>query len=383
MNSEELIVALDIGTLKLKILVAQIVENEIEVIASFINNLKSVKTDLYDQIRDALNTLEKDIHCSLEKSFYIFSVSDDLIEWKTYSSKMQINDGVVKQLHMIRAKKEFLESDNKLCLTSVYRNCIVDNNRCVPNPVGVKTSSLTFDGFIACWKNQNTLDEYEKLIKKFSTNRILVYPTTLCLPYTYQKDNEPTLFIDLGANRVNYLFFRLNLIGDLGSYEFGINSIIKDLSIGLNLPISLCRDIIEKDLPLIYKDNSFYKCIGKNNQQRYIPHISIKKIIESRFCEICNFIKKAVKENDSNFDYDKIIFTGGGANLKSLFEIAKATFNKPIFSADFLPKFTTKNKLAYSTALGLLCYFILYLEEKPVRDNAKTILGKIRRFFED
>lgn len=384
MKSNDLVVAVDLGTYSIKILVSPFLTNTTgsrvapKIITYFNFPIKKKPIlSLDEQILEALSLTEKKAKTSLKDAYYIFSIPESFLTHREQAIELSIDDGIIKTSHLRQINHSLLEN-NKLNITNTTKNYIIDDQYHFSDPTDIKAHTLKVNSHIISWTSQEKKQEYELALSKTKTNKTY-FPEILTLPYTHQKKLEKKLFINLGGKKTTFLHLNKELVEDFGSIPIGLSTIINDLSEALKLTATICLNILKQDLEQIYKDDSpysLYLCKTKKCP-RYIPIISIQKIINIHLKEIFQAITQNINTPQN------IILTGAGTHNKSLITIIKNFFPKNIIisNADYPLQIPVEEKQTYSTAFALLCRCTYHIEEKKITNKRNNLFNKVLNFF--
>lgn len=138
------------------------------------------------------------------------------------------------------------------------------------------------------------------------------------------------LLIDFGAGVTEYLVEYNTGILDTGAIQVGFDHLCNDLSIGLDLPISVCRKMVEDGSldRVIRTKQEFIEFRGAAGKLRKIPVSSVETIIDSRLREIFEIIYQRLQETNSLSNIGAgAVLTGGGALFSRSGQIFKEVFD--------------------------------------------------------
>jgi len=147
-----------------------------------------------------------------------------------------------------------------------------------------------------------------------------------------------------------------------GCFTIGFEHLANDLSIGLKLPMSMCRKMLtDGTLAHYFREGAgVIEVRNANGSASRIPVASFEKIVDLRLRELFELIRERVSPNDllRNIGCGGVI-TGGGALFDRTSDIFHEVFNFPVrVGAPYQPggALTGLDNPRYSTAWGALKY---------------------------
>ena len=138
------------------------------------------------------------------------------------------------------------------------------------------------------------------------------------------------LLIDLGAGTTEFDVEYNSGIQASGVIQVGFDHVCNDLSIGLDLPISLCRKLIEEGtlVRAIRDRRDWLEFPQPGSGMRRIPLVSFETIVDLRLREIFEIIKKTLADRGAlgNLEAGGVL-TGGGALFERTAGIFREVFD--------------------------------------------------------
>ena len=172
-----------------------------------------------------------------------------------------------------------------------------------------------------------------------------------------------TLLIDFGAGSTEYAVVCNNGVLASGVFGIGFEHVANDLAIGLNLPMSFCRKMLEDGtLEKYTRENiPFIECRTNSGSLRKIPVESFNRITDARIRELFELIRNSIgKESFWNNLAAGCVLTGGGAKFFQTREIFHQVCDLPSrIGKPFTAGHTVPPELdapEYSTVYGALRY---------------------------
>jgi len=261
----------------------------------------------------------------------------------------------------------------------------IDGNLVLGKPAGMIGTKLEVETLFITCLNQH-LSDIVKTVESLGITVDDVICSLLAMSHTvltkYQKEVGCVL-ANIGASTVSIVVFEEGLPISLGVFPIGSTHITNDIALGLQVPL----DEAEK-LKVDYG--------GENS----VSKRKLSDIIEARLNDIFELIESHLKKiNRQGMLPGGIILTGGGSNLFSLEEIAKASLRLPAKIGTFslqenhsLKNITASsnnlkeqifNDPGWSTALGL-CIMSLDENSSGITETNRTkgkISQNIKRWF--
>lgn len=200
----------------------------------------------------------------------------------------------------------------------------VDNNFVHGRPTELKGTKLEVETlFVTCF-NQHLSD----LIKTVETaglsiDDIVAAPLAMsCAVLTKQQKETGCVLANIGASTVSVVVFEEGLPVSLEVFPIGSSHITNDIALGLRVPLDEAEQI---------------KLNCGNDTSA--PKRKLLDIVEARLNDIFEMIESHLKKINRNEVLPAgIVLTGGGSNLFSLEEVAKASLRLPAKIGFLLPR---------------------------------------------
>lgn len=195
--------------------------------------------------------------------------------------------------------------------------------------------------------------------------------------------------VNLGAATTSYVIFEEGDIVGAGVLPIGARHITNDLAIGLRVSLDLAEE-----LKLAY-GTAVPAAVGKKEvinlnefsatEQEVISRKEMADIINARVEEIFHLIdQEFAKLERSGKLPGGVVFTGGGAKLPGLVEVAKKEFKLPAAIGapkDLVTAVDKVNDTTFATALGLALWGG---QSMPINSQNVTLnkgLGQVKKMF--
>ncbi|MDD3885925.1 MAG: cell division protein FtsA [Victivallaceae bacterium] len=138
------------------------------------------------------------------------------------------------------------------------------------------------------------------------------------------------LLIDIGAGTSEFLVEYNSGILCSGVLQIGFEHVANDLSIGLNLPIELCRKLLEDgSVNHMFHDRLDHLDVpDKGGRIRRIPAGSFDTVIDARLRELYEVVRARIAEANVSIAPESVgVLTGGGALLERSSELFRDVFD--------------------------------------------------------
>ncbi len=239
------------------------------------------------------------------------------------------------------------------------------------NGIRLELESLIIDGFTPAIKNiHKTTDILGYKIESLIFNPLLSSRSVL----TKNQRELGAVLLDFGAGTTGMIIFEEDKILTAKVFPVGAANITNDIAIGLKIPVevaekiklnygsALASEISKKEIIDLSKIDD---CQNAIIQRRYLA-----EIIEARIAEICDLIKKELKNigKDGKLPAGAVL-VGGGAKIPGLTDLIKkelkltsqigtlANFSKETnMESDVSREYSDDPSLATITGLGMWAF---------------------------
>ncbi|MBF0099299.1 MAG: cell division protein FtsA [Desulfobacterales bacterium] len=401
----DLIVGLDIGTTKIRAIVAEVFGDEINIIgigsSPSIGLRKGVVVNIestVESIKKAVEEAELMAGCEIS-SVYVGIAgghitgfnSHGIIAIKGHEITHQDVDRVIEA-----AKAVAIPLDREI-IHVLPQEYIVDHHTGIQNPIGMTGVRLEarihiVTGAVTCAQNivkcvhKANLDVCDIVLESLASGESVL---------TREEKELGVALIDIGGGTSDLAVFAENNIRHTFVLGLGGQNLTNDISIGIRTPLLEAEKIkithgtcvqnhIKKDEII-----EIVGCGGRKNRQ--LAKQILCEILEPRVEEIFSLLKTEMdRAGMENVVSSGIVITGGSALLDGLTEVVESIFNlptrigKPIGIGGLVD---IVNNPMYATGVGL----VLYAAKKRsgnsfrVRDRNifNRILSRMKRWFKD
>jgi len=412
-NNYEIISAIDIGTTKIIVLIAEynLEESKLVNIIGFgehpSEGLRSgVVVDIGKTIKSitsAINTAEEQANFEIDSAFV--GISGNHIKGINYSGIASINPKSQPQAvgHSISEEdiKKVLEhaksiniSPDRRIMHVLPQQYIVDNNEGIKDPLGLSGHRLEAKVHLVT-SSINTESDILTCLDKIGIDVIDFILEPLASSYSVLNTDEMELgsiLIDIGGGTTDVISYANGSVLQTGIVPLGGTIITKDIAYRIQSPISQSEDLkINYGKAKVELSNEESNIVVQGADGRADIKISEKmlsEVIEPRIKEIFELAKIEVEKNDFKEEYTfGIVLTGGGSKLNGIVNMAHEIFKMPIRIGEPIVDFEYNNEIdihspRYATAIGLIKYAGKNLKNYNDLDN-NSLINKVRNFFKN
>lgn len=311
-----------------------------------------------------------------------------------------------------------LQSTNREILSEFPKEWILDGEKEIKDPLGLKGKRLELEAFLLSAFSADVEGIGDALgqagieidDKNIVPSPLAATRSVLTLP---QKELGVAL-VDIGAGASSVAIYEEGKLLNLAVFPVGSSNITNDIAIGFKTEIEIAEKIkrdygscsslkgsgkkIEMDLSPFAESEKEKMEIGvmkeddapkkkeikknKNNKNTLVfSEKQLRKIIEARVCEIFDLIDKEIKKvSRQELLPGGIVLTGGGAKLSGIVELAKKEFNLPC-RIGYPKDFTALEK---DSSLATVCGLVMDDSEDEITGELAEEEGfwkKIKKFF--
>ncbi len=377
MASENIVAALDIGTTKITVLVAEMDENDgIYVIGHGISNAEGMRRGVVVDMEKAVRSIGK----AVEDAQMVSGTEIDAVTVSIAGEHIRsINShGVIQVSH---SDNEITASDVKRAIEAartvaipvdreiihvIPQNFTVDAQSEIRDPIGMTGVRLELEAHIVTASISTAKNVYRAMERcNLEINHMVL--EALALSQVTLNDNDMEngiIIVDIGGDLTNLSMFYEGAVRHTAVVTLGSRNVTNDIAIGLRTPLSKAEDLkIAHGSALINQvdpEEMIMVTSADGRSSREISRNVLASIIEPRMEEILSLVLKEIRQaNIKDMLTGGMILTGGGALLPGTVQLAENIFDMPvrcgtINEIEHVPD--EINDLRYFTALGLLVY---------------------------
>lgn len=398
MAKVHIITALDIGTGNLKAIICQkkSEKKEIEILGQInepsfgvrkgvvINaeEVSNILKSLFNRLREISRKKIKSVYVNINGAHLFSILSHGLISVSRADQKISQED--IERV--IQAAQIFPLSPNKEILDVFPKEFIIDNERGIKEPLGLKgvrleVEALVLGGFSPYLKNLTQA----VLGSGFQIDDLILTPLASSRAVLTQREKElGVCLLDIGAGTTGLTIFEEGDLIHLAILPIGSGHITNDLAVGLKCDIEIAERIKLEFGTCLYKGNDKKRKIELLSGETLIfSQKMLSKIIEARVSEIFREVNKELKQISRQASLPGgVVLTGGGSKLPKIKDLAKKELklhSKIGIPQGFSPSIEEPE---FSVLGGLVLLGLDYLEaEDSLPTFEKGILSKFKKIF--
>jgi len=363
---KKIFTSVDIGSDTVKILVSEIVNDSVNVLASTSIKSKGIRKGLIidsnlaiNTIKDGIKIINDDLGIEIKK--VIVNVPDYNAKFMYVTGNVEI-DGTVTT-----------ENINKVIKTSVYNkidedyelvtvlpiNFIVDENEVMDSPIGMEGKSLGVKGIMITVPKKNIYS----VIGVIEGAGLEVVEITVSGLADYHEvrnkklDTKVGAIVNLGHETANVSVISEGILVNTETIQLGGMNVEKDIAYVFGTNIIDARKIKEKfasSHKRFTNLNDTYELKNDVGEIVKLNQLEVTEVVMSRMVEILEFAKKQIFLLTKK-EIQYIIITGGLTEIKSFKNLVYEILGKDviIYSMDEIG--VRDNK--FTTAMGMIKYF--------------------------
>ncbi|OCA83910.1 cell division protein FtsA [Pseudobacillus wudalianchiensis] len=370
MNSNEVLVSLDIGTSAIKVIIGEMVNESLNIIG--VGNVKSkgIRKGAVVDIDETVHSIKKAIeqaermvgieikqvvvgiagnHALLQPCSGVVAVS---------SENREITD--VDVARVIDASQVMSIPPDREIINVIPKQFIVDGLDEITDPRGMIGVRLEMEGIIVTGSKtflHNTLRCVERAGLEIMD---IVFQPLAAGEVALSKDeqNLGTVLIDIGGGSTTVAAFSQGNIKATAVFPIGGDHITKDLSIGLRTTTEDAEKIKLKHGHAFYdmasEEEVFSVPIIGSDQHQQFSQLEISDIIEARLEEIFEMILDELRHHGIHDVPGGFVLTGGTSSIPGILDLAQDVFQNRVRMA--IPDYIGVREPQYTASVGLIKY---------------------------
>ena len=372
MSESQTVAVLEWGTSKIKVLLAEIVDNKkLNIISkSSVDTALAIKkgdiidvAKTYNKTRDAITSAENNASVNIKNISLAISGTHIKAFRNLGSANISSSDGLVRREDVERAKedaKRKILEKGRCYIQKICCGYYLDGKFCI-DPIGKSASKIDSE-YLMIHGDDERIIEMANIIRsaglEFDDIILSGIASAIAVTTPQQKMNG-VLVADIGAGTTDYALIKNGKVLLAGVIPVGGNHITNDLAIGLRLSAKTAESVKVScgKLNITEEERTkVYWAIGdKQIGDKKILGESVNKIVRARVIELLEFLREDVGEFLVEDGISEAILTGGAANISGICDIASEIFSRPCskgaFSGD-LPKHIRMQ--SWATSIGML-----------------------------
>ncbi|KMT59459.1 cell division protein FtsA [Listeria fleischmannii 1991] len=370
MGENEIYVSLDIGSSKIKVIIAEMANNRLNIIGVGDVPAQGIKKGIIIDIDKAVESIKKAISqaermVGVEISQVIVGVVANqvsLLETRgivaVNSDKPEITAEDVWNV-MDAAQVVPLSAEREI-ISLIPNQFVVDGFDGITDPRGMSGIRLEMEGTLVTGSKtilHNTLRCVERA--GLEITEIVLQPLAEAAISLTDDDKEfGTTLINIGAGTTTVSVFEQGKLIYTFTLPVGGDNVTKDLSLGLNTSTANAEKVKLEHGYAFYDEASadeiFAIDVIGSDQPQHFTQVEIADMIEARMEEIFLLALDGLKQAGFNQLPGGFILTGGASGIPGALELAAKTLGGHVRLA--MPDYIGVRDPAYATSVGLIQY---------------------------
>jgi len=392
---KKIITGLDIGSSKIKILVAshKTKEGKLELISKIEENSEGIRRgiivdvervaeilkNLFLKISEDVGQKISSVYVNLGGSHLFSTPSRGLVSVSRADQKISEED----IQRVLQAAQAINLPSNKEIFDAQVKEFIIDGEKGIREPLGLQgvrleAEVLALGGFSPYFKNaRETVLAADLEILDMVPSPIAAARAVL----TERQKELGTGILDIGAGTTGLAIFEEGNLIHLAIFPMGSANITNDIAIGLRTEIDIAERIKIEFGSCLFKGKNIRQKIDIGEDEPLVfSQKFLIKIISDRVSEIFEEVNKELKKiSKEKLLPAGIVLTGGGAKLPQIIQLAKEKFHLPARLGKPKGILGLEDDLSLATACGLILLGT-DLEEKTF-EFGEGMGSKIKRIF--
>ena len=368
--------SIDIGSDTIKFVVAELIGNQMHVLASNCIKSKGVRKGLIfdpnltiNAIKDGIKEINEDLGINIKK--VIVNIASYEAKFMLVNGSVSIKDvnGIVNYEDVSHVIKESvyakLDSDYEL-VTVLPLEFMVDDKESGLKPTGLVGKKLSVKGIMISVPKKNVYSVLD-VVEQAGLEVVDITLSGLGDYYEVKNDNldkKVGLIINLGHEPTTVSVINKGVLMNTDVVSLGGLNIDKDLSYVFGISVFDGRNLKEKfasSHKRFCQLNETYEIKNSLGERLKLNQLEVSEVVMSRMREIFEYArKKALSLTKQEINY--IIITGGLTEIKSFKNLAFEFFGKGVIIYTENTLGVRDNK--YTSALGMLKYFHNKMDER-------------------
>ena len=405
--------SIDLGSDTIKIIVAELFQNKINLLASVSSKSEGIKMGLITDteaalksVKKAINDVEEMLGLKIKKA--IASVPSFNAEYSIIKSNIKINnsDSIITEEDMLKALEVAAKStqfSTREMVTILPIDYTIDSQAFIKNPIGMKGTMLGSKSVLVSTPKKNIYSVIT-LLEKLGIEVVDVSLDNIGDIYAFNNktfEDKIGAIINIGSDITNISLYNKSILVKSSIINLGGKNIDNDISYMYKINNKVAQNLKVKFSMGHKRYASVNDIIEVKNIDEYnikINQFELSEIVMSRIEEILKEAKKEINLLTSK-KIDYIIITGGTSNIVGFEYIVKDVFGEDANIGNI--KMLGIRDNIYSSCIGNLVYFINKLKLKNknysmISDNelyqitslagrklndSDSMLGKLFGFF--
>ncbi|MDY0405959.1 cell division protein FtsA [Virgibacillus sp. 179-BFC.A HS] len=368
MNNSEVLVSLDIGTSKIKVIIGEVMNDSLNIIGVGTANSNGMKKgaivdidQTVNSIRNAVEQAERMVGMHIDS--VVVGISGNHVELTpchgivaVQSENREINNEDIARV--IDGAQVMSIPPEREIIDVIPKQFIVDGLDEITDPRGMIGVRLEMEGtVITCSKT--VLHNILKCVERANLQVADICLQPLASGSIALSDDEKNLgvaLIDIGGGCTTVSVFENDHIAGTRMVALGGDNITKDLSMGLRTSTAEAEEIKKDHGHALYdeaqEDEVFQATIIGSNQKETFNQLQIADIIEARLEEIYAYAEREIRKMGYRELPGGYVLTGGTMKMPGVLELAQDVFQANVRIA--IPDYIGVREPQYTAGVGIL-----------------------------
>ncbi|MFD2044015.1 cell division protein FtsA [Ornithinibacillus salinisoli] len=368
MNNSDILVSLDIGTAKIKVIIGEVLNDSLNIIGvgtASSNGMKKGAIVDIDQtvqsIKTAVEQAERMVGMQIDS--VVVGISGNHIQLQpchgvvaVQSENREISDEDVKRV--IDGAQVISIPPEREIIDVIPKQFIVDGLDEITDPRGMIGVRLEMEGtIITCSKT--VLHNLLKCVERanLQVSDICLQPLSAgTVALSKDEKNLGVALIDVGGGCTTVSVFENDHLAATSVVPLGGDNITKDLSIGLRTSTEEAEDIKLNYGHAFYdeaqEDETFEATIIGSNKTETYNQLQISDMIEARLEEIYAYAEREIRKMGYHELPGGYVLTGGTMKMPGVLELAQDLFRANVRIA--IPDYIGVRESQFTAGVGIL-----------------------------
>lgn len=368
--------SLDIGSDSIKIVVCELYQNKLNLLACSSYKSKGIKKGLIvnvehasESIKNAIKDVEEMLGIKIDR--VITSVPSYFNEYSVAKAEIKIEneDGIVTYDDVKKVLDESIQSkkdEEKEIINYIPVDFTLNGEKGINNPVNKKGSILSSRSIVVSTQKKYVYSVIS-LLENIGIEVIDISTTGIGDIYAFRDksiDSSVGVIINIGSELTTISLYNRGIIVKSSVINMGGKNITKDIAYMYKTNLNTANEL-KLHFALAHRRNAStndtYEIETDYDNELKINQFEISEVVSSRLEEILNLSKKEINILTSK-QIDYIIISGGTSNIADIKYILNDIFGRNVNVGNLKLVGIRDNK--YSSCLGNIIYFINKLKLK-------------------
>jgi cell division protein FtsA len=360
--------SLDIGTTSIKVIVAEVLNGQINVIGVGNERSSGLSRGLIVDIEQTAASIQAAAEQAADKAD--IEINELIVgvpatnlkinschgSYSINPNHQEITEEEVRQV--VRKALEGNISQEGEVVNITANEFIVDGFDGIKDPRGMIGNRLEFRGTVASIP-RSIVHNIKKAVERagFYIRNIILTPDAMAqMALNEDERNFGSILIDMGGGQTSVAVVHENQLKLADVIQEGGEYVTKDISIVLNTSVKNAEKL-KRDVGYAYSPDSnsdrtvAVDVVGQNDFVNY-KESYISEVIEARLEQIFEQIKYVLDNAGATQMPAGIVISGGAASIPGIEDLAEMVFNVPV--RVYIPDFMSVRYPAFTNALGLI-----------------------------